>query len=154
MSMTDERRLEIAYHEAGHVVACLVFGHAFDSVHVEDDRSSVKYSKWCERGPTNEYDDKRLRERMVVYYAGLAAQRLYNPEAQQSEAGEDYLYADRVYSHIEYPPSAFWFVREARDFADKYSEAIEVLAAELAKQRTLQFDQARELVEPLIGKVI
>ena len=152
--MDGHRLLEISYHEAGHVVACLVFSHGFQSVHVEEHKRAVKYGTWSEMGATNELTNQRLRERVIVYYAGLAAQRLHTPMARLSEAEIDYHEAEIYYRLIECPPPKTELEAEVVAFVSKYQDVIAIIANELSMKRVLTFDEVNNLVGTLIVKMM
>lgn len=156
----ERRRLEAtAYHEAGHVVACLELGRAFRSVTIlpgDGYLGCVHYRPWPKSIKETGYADGRterwLERQALIALAGPAAEARFVGRYDHRAAGRDYdhlldialsLYGD------EDVASKYWaFIRaRAKQFVKHPHHwiQIEVLAAELVIRQTLSFRQAKEV---------
>src|SRR5688572_23111956 len=95
----DERVWATAYHEAGHAVAGVVFGHHFDDITIVPDGvqlGAVSFepldyivSNQVSHG-SNEDEDRRLRERVIIVLAGPTAEARFTGRLDLSEVDDDY----------------------------------------------------------------
>jgi ATP-dependent Zn protease len=153
-----------AFHEAGHVVVALHFGFAVKSVTVIPDDDTVgkmEHPSFI----AYDFDDRRdqhqaMREGIVSLLAGYQAELLVDPSAEDWHAGADEQAAWELM--LQYPVRRAAYVgdetyaryyeryrRDARQLVTRLQPAIQLVAGELLKCKTLTGDEVMALVEAL-----
>lgn len=151
---------EVAYHEAGHAVAHILFGHPIEEITIKPDagRESLGHVMSVYGGIIRGHcisDDalqmELLRQMVRGAFAGLAAQRLYNPLADPSGSDSDgwqaaaladafCLGADPIRWKRRQAAAAGMLVR-------KHRVAVGAVAEALLKRQTLAPSSARKIVK-------
>ena len=167
---------EVAYHEAGHVVAAVLQNFPLDSVTVvpATDGSylgcvsfveSADRHVWCEE---NDADDKSewYRKQMVGSWAGPVAWEIHSGEFNEAGATQDIQNVNTYAANGGFGEPAFGLLegipfpihytdvteisretrREATQLLRRHWSAVENMSATLLEQRYLNGTEARELV--------
>lgn len=154
--------ISTAYHEAGHAVAATILGLTFTSVTIEPDEDSLGN---CIHPSVFGYEYRGIRERkkivrecIIVSYAGLQAEKIFNPKAEEWRSGED---KDSAFNlsrefcvlpkgcscvgdeaHIEFLGK---LQREARHLIRQHWSFVSTVAEALLNAKTLTGDQVEEI---------
>ena len=168
--MTRRSAIEIkatAYHEAGHGVACVVQGHPVKNLTVVPNATSFGHYV---RPSVRDYDcqtvsqmRKVARELILVCYAGWPAEQRCNPDADEWRSKRDYDQAFNLSREFEVFPRSCTVVgdefhqkylaelkEKARRLVRRHWNAVEALAAELLKRKTLDKDAIERTVQPIL----
>jgi ATP-dependent Zn protease len=158
-----------AMHEAGHAVVAVYFGLGIDSVSIEADGDSagrVAHPPPLFYAHAGRRAVKQTARQMVVgLYAGIIAERLYDPEAPDIHAEKDETEAwslPRDYA-IRIPGCAYvgdevydrylgQRRNEARKLVIRLRRVIEALADELLRHRTMRGEAVELLVSREMGR--
>ena len=166
-------RLATAYHEAGHVVVATYFG--LPTTKVTIDPTDDAFGEWVHPSPfmldlgrrrVGPARRQAARQMIIASYAGLAAERMIDPQAPDFRGEADNEGAMDLSREYRVFPRNRCFVgddthqkylgrlrREARRLVRKLRPAIEVLAQELLRRETIPGDEAMALVEPIIERL-
>jgi hypothetical protein len=159
-------RREVAYHEAGHTVVHLLYGHPICEVTVrpDRDRGSAGHVESVYGGIIEKLcmDDDSLRMELLrqlvrASYAGYAAQCLANPRADRERSGQDDLQASELASgFLSARDGRRWHHRQmtaAQALVSKHRSAVEAIAGALLKRTTLAPSAARSIVREHVSSV-
>lgn len=155
-------RLNVAYHEAGHAVAAIAEGLAVNEVSIcgrDDHPGWVSHaSPYGYRYTTRRELEAILRSALIVSFAGIEAERIADPDADEESATHDFRRAWET--SLELPIRScnrggdaghMRYLRrkrsESRRLVHREKRAVEMLAAELLRCDVLCADRVREIVE-------
>ncbi|KPK69403.1 hypothetical protein AMJ82_05710 [candidate division TA06 bacterium SM23_40] len=160
--MKRKKKLEIAYHEAGHAVACYRLRVAFNYVTVEPTEDAWGHIMHpCNYlGKVSEYDDDRrgrwkIEKNILVLLAGGAAEALVSGREDWNESGSsDYEVALALSELIEptctdvHGKYLDYMIARARAFVRRRVVhcPIEHLALELMERRRIGSRTARRII--------
>jgi hypothetical protein len=163
-------RREVAYHEAGHAVAHILYGHPVDEITVKPDpeQESLGHVKSVYGGIIQQHclaDDglqmEMVRQIVRAIYAGLAAQRLFNARAGRGGADQDYWQAAELADEFCLGNDVQrWHRRQiaaAQILVKEHRAAVSAIADALCKRKTLAPAHARAIVRmhaPRVPEVI
>ena len=94
---------------------------------------------------------RRAQEQMIVYLAGIVAQRLFNPRTCRNYHAEtDYQNVLDLATYLmlenELDPFLAWMVKRTENLLRLGWKAVETLAAQLIQRRTIRGADAREII--------
>jgi hypothetical protein len=147
-----------AYHKAGHAVASVVLKRRFGKITVSpkgDDfcRISSLISSINENSKQYSKTRKKLEDEIIIYYGGVVAERLYSRGYNwNGERVENRIVGDTVEfmnaSDDEVAATLDSLFIRARDLIKLPCHwcAVETLAYELLKQRTIGYHKARQII--------
>jgi ATP-dependent Zn protease len=156
-----------AFHEAGHAVALFAAGLSAETVCIVPGKG---YSGYCVHPSVYEYITANRRERrsiardyIIVSYAGMAAQRLVDPEPNKYHGQNDDVSAFNLSRQFQVFPRRMAYVgdelhdaflgrlrREAEQLVRRHRRSIEVLAEALLRNKTMTGERMHALVKPII----
>lgn len=125
--------LEVACHEAGHAVVSYHLGFYGGPVTIKPDPEMG--ADGSHSGESEWADGSRDEERIVVLYAGLAAQLRLNPEADRRGASSDYERAADLLPFVTMSKGAL--EERARNMVEEHWEEIQAVAEALLENETL-----------------
>lgn len=131
-------------HEAGHAVIAYRLDFELGPVTIAPDGSHLGVSnsegEWM--------DGSRDEQAILVRYAGLAAERLIDPDARVEDgAMDDYERADELLKAGYVPKDMATLEREAADLVTQHRPEIEALAEALLEEETLDDDEQSAVIE-------
>lgn len=159
-------QLEIAVHEAGHVIAHVIVGQPFVEVTIVPSEIPPSQGRvtsgWTDALEYHGFGDDALRaeflrQAVFIAYAGFAAQLMFNPQADPHGVS-----ADDVAAHAlaeEYLASGNtrrWLNRQARNarvVMSGHRDAVEAVAVALLRRRTLTARAVRAIVSSHVEQV-
>lgn len=164
---STQPRRSTAYHEAGHGVACIVQGHSVATLTIIPGKRSlghyVRPSVFGYVCDTRRERRKIARELIIVCYAGWAAQKRFDPNANEGGSQLDYDQAFNLSTEFSVFPRGISsigddahdvFLKKLRNESSrlvrKHWRAVEALAEELFERRTLNGDAIETIVEPFM----
>ena len=154
-----------AHHEAGHAVAAIVQGLIITYVTIKPDEDFLgaclhpsafgyEFSGTRER-------KKIVRECIIASYAGLQAEKIFNPQAEEWRAQHDennafslsheFLVLPRQCSHIGDEAHLEFLAKlqlEARKLIRRHWSSVSAVARALLETKTLNHDQVKEIIDP------
>lgn len=141
----------VAYHEAGHAVAAVRFGHDLRGVTIVPDEDSLGQVF----GEGDFWDEKECKEYAVQLLVGYAADVLWFPArarrgACRASASDDFAKVQRHAAFLGVTIDTV--IRWARDFARENRKAIRVVAEDILSSRTLDPFEVECLIEIADGK--
>ena len=159
-------RRQVAYHEAGHAVVHILYGHPIAEITIKPDpvQESLGHVVSIYGGIIANQcvaDDalqmELLRQMARASFAGLAAERLYNAEADPAGAeGDDWHAADLADAFCLGKDPVLWQRRQAAAataLVRKHRVAVRDVAEALLRRKTLAPSLARKIVENHVHRV-
>jgi ATP-dependent Zn protease len=162
------RPLLLAYHEAGHAVVGIALGLAVK--HVEIGREGTSLGRCLAPTPLGYHAASRreqrsiARDEILATYAGLAAERLIDPDAPDYHGADDDEYAFDLSRQFEVMPRRCSYVgddahdaylarlrREAGRLVLRHRSAIAALAETLLQRKRLEGPEVEAIVKPLLA---
>ena len=149
---------EVAYHEAGHAVAHILYGHPIDKITIKPDRKegslghvkSVYGDIIQNHCLDNDVQMELARQMVRASFAGLAAQRLFYAHADRRGADQDYWQAAELADGFCMGKDLLrWQRRQivaAEALVKKHRAAVRAVAEALFKRKTLAPSLARAIV--------
>jgi ATP-dependent Zn protease len=159
-SASPQRLLEVAHHEAGHVVADLVHGIDIHGVHLRSDgeitgQAFAGFSGSKESLGEVEYR-RRIESAVVSAFAGPEAEKLFNPNAPTGPCQSDFDLARLLLQDAALVPedsmedSLAALRQRAGELAGKEWHAVQTLAQKLVKVRQMSSTEIQQFVTPLL----
>ena len=164
-------REQTAYHEAGHCIAALTQQLRFDHVTIKkdkDSRGSIVHPNVLGYEHSGQRERRSIaRACIIVSYAGLEAEKLFNPAANESLSGDDCANAFSVSREYGVTPRHCDYIgddahvaylhrlrSEARRLVQRNWWAVKALARALLQRQTLNHKQAQDIILQAGGTTI
>lgn len=158
-------RREVAYHEAGHAVAHILFGHAITEVSIvprhneSEGHVTPAFGEIALRHFDGDHALRKelARQRVLIAYSGYAAQLLCNAQADRYSVQEDESVAYAISEAYYWPgDSKRWKCRQFRNA--KYlmrdnRAAVGAVVAALLKHKTLDQSTVKSIVSAHVDNV-
>ena len=136
----EPSRQATAYHEAGHGVVAYRFGHYLDILSIvpdDDGRLGFSRSEGTWIVPSKELMQSKDRQQIVVLYAGFAAQRRFDRNADREGSESDDEEADQLLQFQPEGTTEAVLRSEAERLVHENWPQIEAVAAALLEYGTL-----------------
>lgn len=140
-----------AYHEAGHAVVALALGRPVHKVSILADQVHLGHCEF-RKGNIKPTDDWLERE-MLIALGGLAAEAIFTGHYAWAQARKDLIYVQRLAEQRGGEKGAQKIARRALSKVEhllsqeSHWQAVQVIAAELLRVKTISGRSARHLFE-------
>jgi ATP-dependent Zn protease len=167
-------RTSTAYHEAGHAVADLMLGFEFDSATIVPNAEARSlgavmgpHAVFGYHGSGRRERARRVRDAIVAFYAGLAAEHVccgvafsFEDDAEHGAWGDHHKAWDLLRQHGDAPrcrvvgDEAFCeelerLQRKAVQLVRRHRAAVDAVAQALLARNTMSGEEVRQILNPL-----
>ncbi len=159
--MTENVIQTVAFHEAGHAVACIIMSRAFDSVlaTIEGGRCSWKSDQLRSWAAADSFPRKPVEVEIVVTYAGVTAERKltgrHTPLGDDHDQDRATLLASKICGDMASVEKLInrLYKRSEKLWTKKAWKAVEAVAAVLMEGGELHYEEVKSIVTPRLQGV-